>query len=209
MKKSINKKHVKIISAVLFILFIGQPLFSYIVTYKEQYYRLFHVHFQQYPDDVMENIYWLEKAVEADFCNPKYALSTIETTEDWEKYRYIFMMHVNLKLIEQHLRLGANYDKQSVYFYDAPFRAQYISDLEKTKSCYEAGLYYWKEAKLWAEKASQKKFYFLYLKEIQNWEDERYRVIQGTLNYENIINREIERVTKLIDDLLAMDENTY
>ncbi len=187
----------------------AQPVFSYIVTYKEQYYRLFHTHFQQYPDDVMENIYWLEKAVEADFCNPEYALSKIETKDDWEKYRYIFMMHLNLKLIEQHLRLGAKFDKQSVYFYDAPLREQYVTDLEKTKTCFEAGLYYWKEAKLWAEKASQKKFYFLNLDEIQNWEDERYRVINGDLDYEKIITRELDRVNGLLAALLAMDENTY
>lgn len=203
-----QKKWLIIFTFILCITAI-QPVFSYIVTYKEQYYRLFHVHYQQYPDDVMENIYWLEKAVEADFCNPKYALSTIKTTEDWEKYRYIFMLHLNLKLIEQHMRLGSNFDKQSVYFYDAPLREQYIIDLNKAKSCYEAGLYYWTEAKLWAEKASQNKFYFLTLHEIQNWEDERFRVVTGKLNYEKILTREINRVQTLIDSLLAMDENTY
>lgn len=204
-------KQKKLLTCALVILCITaiQPLFSYIVTYKEQYYRLFHVHYQQYPDDVMENIYWLEKAVEADFCNPKYALSRIATTEDWEKYRYIFMMHLNLKLIEQHMRLGSHYDKQSVYFYDAPLRSQYIIDLKKAQSCYEAGLYYWSEAQLWAEKASQNKFYFLTLQEIQNWEDERFRVVSGKLNYEKILNRELQRVQTLIDTLLAMDENTY
>ncbi len=204
-------KQKRILLLTLFLYFIGtvQPLFSYIVTYKEQFYRLFHIHYQQYPDDVMENIYWLERAVEADFCNPKYALSTIKNKDDWEKYRYIFMMHLNLKLIEQHMRLGANFDKQSVYFYDAPLRSQYIFDLKKAQTCYEAGLYYWKEAKLWAEKASQKKFYFLTLQEIQNWEDERFRIVSGTLNYEKILNRELQRVRSMIDSLLAMDENTY
>lgn len=208
MKLFKNKKTLVLFTLLLCINAV-QPLFSYIVTYKEQYYRLFHVHYQQYPDDVMENIYWLEKAVEADFCNPKYALSTIKDTTDWEKYRYIFMMHLNLKLIEQHMRLGSNFDKQSVYFYDAPLREQYLIDLQKVKTCYEAGLYYWKEAKLWAEKASQNKFYFLHLNELQNWEDERYRVVSGSLNYEKILNRELQRVQSLIDALLAMDENTY
>ena len=119
------------------------------------------------------------------------------------------MMHLNLKLIEQHMRLGAHYDVQSVYFYDAPLREQYLIDLEKSKTCYEAGLYYWQEAKLWAEKASQKNFYFLNLDGIQNWEDERFRIITGTLDYEHILQREIDRVIKLTGDLLAMDENTY
>ena len=40
--------------------------------YKEEYYRLYHIHYIQYPDDCMENIYWRERAARADFCNPRY-----------------------------------------------------------------------------------------------------------------------------------------
>lgn len=203
---SSNKKY-------LLLFFIGitlsMPLFSYIVSYKEQFYSLFHTHYQQYPDDVMENIYWLEKAVAADFCNPKYALTKIENEKDWEKYRALFMMHLNIKLIEQHLRLGANYDTQVVYFYDAPFRDALLFEIERAESCYQAGLYYWTEAKLWAEKASVKEFYFLNLSGIQNWEDERQRITDGKLNYEKIILRELSRIEKNKAALLAMDENTY
>ena len=134
---------------------------SYAITYKEQYYKLYHIHYQQYPDDVMENIYWLERAVAADFANPQYALARITDKTDWEKYRYLFMMHVNLKLIEQHMRLGRTWDKKIAYFYDAPWKEEYLRNLETAESCYRAGLYYWTEARLWAEKANQQKFRFL------------------------------------------------
>ena len=60
--------------------------------------------------------------VEADFSNPLYAMGKITTDKDWEKYRYLFMMHVNLKLVEQHLRLGVKWDKQVAYFYNAPWK---------------------------------------------------------------------------------------
>ena len=94
-------KQTKKIIILLILFFTGvSSLSSYLVTFKEQYYRLFHIHYQQYPDDVMENIYYLEKAVKADFANPQYALAKIENEKDWEKYRYLFMMHLNLKLIE-------------------------------------------------------------------------------------------------------------
>ena len=173
------------------------------------FYKLYHVHYQQYPDDCIENIYWLEKAVEADFCNPLYAMAKIETEKQWEKYRYLFQMHVNLKLIEQHLRLGRIYDKKCVYFYDAPWKDEYLNNLEKTLSCYEAGLYYWQEAKLWFEKANASSFNFLFITELQNWEDERERIKTGELNYEKMLNREIERVKKAIDELLAMKSKSY
>lgn len=182
---------------------------SYAVTFKEQYYKLYHVHYQQYPDDVMENIYWLERAVAADFANPQFALTHINDKKDWEKYRYLFMMHVNLKLIEQHMRLGRTWDKKIAYFYDAPWKEEYLRDLETAESCYRAGLYYWTEAKIWAEKANQSKFKFLYLTGIQNWEDESYRIDRGELNYEKILNRELERLQKVKESFVAMDENTY
>lgn len=179
------------------------------VKYKEDYYRLFHVHYQQYPDDVMENIYWLEQAVKADFCNPLYADAKIEDESQWEKYRYLFMMHLNLKLIEQHLRLGRVYDRKSVKFYDAPWKEAYIENLNKTLSCYQAGLYYWQEAKLWAEKANVKRFQFITLTDLQNWEDERERIGNGRLDYEKILNREIQRVKKNIAEYEAMTDETY
>lgn len=200
------KKIFRAIFAAIALIFTVSPAFSYMVKYKEDYYKLFHVHYQQYPDDVMENIYWLEKAVQADFCNPLYAGVKIDNEDDWEKYRYLFMMHINLKLIEQHLRLGRTYDKKNAKFYDAPWKDLYIENLKKAKSCYEAGLYYWQEAKLWAEKANVGKFKFLFLTDIQNWEDERERVGNGNLDYDKILNREISRVQKVIDDFEKMGD---
>lgn len=202
------KKKILIIFNFLVLFFIPlQNADAYMVKYKEDWYKLFHVHYQQYPDDCMENIYWLEKAVEADFCNPLYADAKITTEKEWEKYRYLFQMHINLKLIEQHLRLGRVYDKKCIYFYDAPWKEEYLSNMEKALSCYKSGLYYWKEAKIWYEKANAPTFRFLYIEDLQFWEDERERIFTGELNYEKIINREVERLEKNISELKAMDEN--
>ena len=203
------KKFFKIAVAALLCVACALLFSSYAITYKEQYYKLYHIHYQQYPDDVMENIYWLERAVAADFANPQYALARITDKTDWEKYRYLFMMHVNLKLIEQHMRLGRTWDKKIAYFYDAPWQDQYIRDLETAESCYRAGLYYWTEAKVWAEKANQKKFKFLHLTDIQNWEDECYRIDTGDLNYETTLKRELKRLEKVKQTFLEMDEHTY
>lgn len=205
------KKSFAFLTIVAISLFLIRPPHAdaYMVKYKEDYYKLFHVHYQQYPDDVMENIYWLEQAVKADFANPLYASAKIEDERDWEKYRYLFMMHVNLKLIEQHTRLGRIYDHPAARFYEAAWKDVYVEELEKAKSCYQAGLYYWKEAKLWAEKANVSKFNFLYLSELQSWEDERDRIGTGKLNYEKILNREISRVQRVIDDFSAMESKEY
>lgn len=191
------------------LLFASLPLENanaYMVKYKEDYYRLYHVHYQQYPDDCMENIYWLEKAVKADFCNPQFAEVKIKTEKEWEKYKYLFQMHLNLKLIEQHMRLGRIYDKREIYFYDGPYKDEYLRNLEKCLSCYKAGLYYWQEAKLWAEKANASSFNYLFITGKQAWEDERERISNGKLDYEKILTREINRVEKNIKELNEMDK---
>ncbi len=202
MKKSV-------LISLLFLIFFTLPLEksnAYYVTYKEEWYRLYHIHYQQYPDDCIENIYWLEKAAAADFCNPQFVGFKITSEKQWEKYRYLFQMHINLKLIEQHLRLGRLYDKKEIYFYDAAYRDEYISRLGKALSCYQSGLYYWQEAKVWFEKANAPSFNFLFITDKQNWEDERERIMTGELNYEKMLKREISRVEKNLEELNQMDE---
>ena len=132
-----------------------------------------------------------EKAAQADFCNPQFVDFKITSEKQWEKYRYLFQMHINLKLIEQHLRLGRTYDKKCIYFYDAPWKDEYLRNMQKALECYQAGLYYWQEAKLWCEKANTKSFNFLYITEKQNWEDERERIVNGELDYEKMLTKEI------------------
>lgn len=195
--------------AIILLSFSLFPIHAYVVQYKEQFYELYHVHYNQYPDDSMENIYWLERAIEADFANPLYAQGKITTEKEWEKYRALFMMHINLKLVEQHLRLGLKWDKQVAYFYNAPWKAQNLDSLKTAETCYKTGLYYWNEAKIWAEKANVREFRFLFLVDLPTWEDERERIAIGKLDYERTINRELARLEKVRATFLAMDENTY
>lgn len=206
MKKSL-KKTVKILLLSTLLIFAGTSNVSaYMCKYKEDFYKLYHVHHQQLSDDVIENIWWLEQAVKADFCNPLYAYAKIENEREWEKYRCLFQMHINLKLIEQHLRLGRIYDKNVAHFYDAPWKDEYLRNLEKAKTCYEACYVYWREAELWAEKANEGKFKFLFITDLQNWEDERERINCGKLNYKKMVDRELARLNKVISELEKMNK---
>ncbi|MDR3356545.1 MAG: hypothetical protein LBO04_05075 [Spirochaetaceae bacterium] len=185
------------------------PLDAYIVRYKEQFYKIYHLHHTQYPDDTMENIYWLEKALAADFCNPLYAEALIENPVQWEKYRYLFMMHINLKLIEQYILLGNKWNKRNAYFYNAPWKEQNLDSLKTAETCYRTALYYWNSAKEWAEKALDKRFYFINLQRIQFWEDEAVRMKTGSLDYEKTLNRELTLIKKVRNEFLSMNEETY
>ncbi len=197
----------RILALCLLLLTCATAASAYPVYFKEQYYKLYHLHYIQYPDDTIENIYWLEQATKADFCNPLYALAKIPDERVWERYRYLFNMHIDLKLIEQHLYLGAKYDKQVAYFFNAPWKKENLESLKIAETAYRAALFYWKTAREWAIKAEGIKW--LYLPEVQFWEDESYRIVSNELDYERIINRELARLAKVRATFEAMDEATY
>lgn len=180
---------------------------AYPVYFKEQYFRLYHTHYIQYPDDTIENIYWLEQARKAEFCNPLYALAKIDDKRQWERYRYLLDMHIDLKLIEQHLLLGSKFDKRVAYFFNAPWKRENLEGLKTAETAYRTALVYWKTAKDLALKAESIKW--IHLPEVQFWEDESYRIASGELDYERIISREIERLQSVRARFEAMDEATY
>ena len=189
----------------LLLLVITIPANSYFVTFKEQFYRLYHMHIIQYPDDTMENIYWLEQALKAQFANPLYALTKIENEIQWEKYRYLFMMQINLTLIEQYLLLGNKWNKRNAFFFNAPWRDQNLESLDTAEKCYRTALYYWDEAVYWAEKANERRFRWIDLPGVQFWNDRAFRIENGTLNFARTINRELDNIEKVREQFQAME----
>ncbi len=194
---------------VLLLLVVSFPssLSAYRVTYKEQYYRLYHIQFYQYPERITENVFWLQQALRADFANPLNALAVIETPREWERYRYLFTMHVNLKLTELYLRWASKYFKHDAYFYNYPFQRQNLESLQIAEELLNRAIPYWNEAKLWSTIASQVPG--VYLEEIQHWHDEHHRIEKGDLDYEAIINRHLDRLEEVRSGFLRMNELTY
>jgi hypothetical protein len=188
---------------------IPPVLDGYLVMYKEQYYRLYHVHYHQYPDDTLENIFWLEQALKANFANPLYALARIETEIQYEKYCYLFMMHLNIKMVEQYLYLANKFNKRHAYFYNAPWKEENLRSLDIAEKYFETGRYYWAEAASWAEKARDKRFRFMRLDKVEFWEDEAYRIIElKTFNYGKTIDRELAMLYSVREQFQAMEGPT-
>lgn len=198
-------KRVLLFAAAL--LFALDGLGAYRLIYKEQLYELYHVQFYQYPERIAENVRWLEMALDADFANPLYALAEIENRTEWDRYRRLFMMHVNLKLVELHLRWASKYNKRAAYFYNAPWREDNLESLERAESLMNVALGYWDEALRWSEEAWELRT--VHLEEIQTWSDENHRIETGELDYDAIIGRHLERLAEIRAAFEAMDENTY
>lgn len=192
---------------VALVLLAASDVWAYRLIYKEQLYELVHQQLYRYPEDYAENIRWLERAISADFANPLYALAEIETRRDWDYYRALFWMHLNLHLVDQYLGWGAKYMKFDAYFYNEPWREDNLDSLLRAESLFEIARYYWEEAVRWSDQAAE--FRWLNLEEIQNWEDQSYRIQQGELDYDAIIDRHVERLEEVRAEFLAMDPNSY
>jgi hypothetical protein len=177
------------------------------ILYAEQYYKLYHEQLYHYPEDTMESMYYLEQALKADFCNPLYALAKINDKTDWKRYRDLFTMHVNLKLVYLSLTLGSKYDKMVAYFYNEPWKRQNLESLQTAEQVYKSALGYWAQAKEWSARAWGLRD--VHLEKIQEWEEENYRIETGDLDYEAIISKQLARLQSVRETFQNMDENTY
>lgn len=192
---------------LLLLLLPGAHASAWRILYAEQYYKLYHEHLYHYPDDTMEDIFYLEKALQADFVNPLYALTPIKDKVGWERYRDLFSMHVNLKLIACYLTLGSKYDKTTAYFYNAPWKEQNLESLGLAEQAYKVAYGYWSKAMEWSAKAWALRD--IHLDAISEWEDENFRIQNGDLNYQQTIDEQMARLAKVRDQFQKMDQNTY
>lgn len=183
------------------------PATAYPTIYAEQYYRLYHQQLYMYPEDINENIWYLLQARGSDFANPLNALAEISDELDWERYRYLFYMHVNLELVKLYRILASKYDKRKAFFYNEPWKETILKSLDVAEVNYETAYHYWEEALYWSEKAWD--LQYIDLKDIHYWQDQNYLIETGDLDYYDIIDMDLERLQNVREDFEAMDENTY
>ncbi len=193
--------------ASLILLVAASPLFSQRMLYKEQLYRLYRRQFHDRPLNLNENIFWLERALRADFANPLNALARIESEREWERYRYLFNMHLNLRLTELYLAWANRFNKREAYFFNYPWVDLNLESLEKAEDLFQYALLYWDEALVWSERAWRLRQ--VDLEQVQYWVDRNYRIETGDLDYERIINEHLERLYRVRRDFLDMDAHTY
>ena len=198
-------RRVVLVAACL--LLAASSAFSYRLLYKEQLYELNHQQLYMRPENYAENIGWLELSLAANFANPLYALAEIRNEREWEYYRDLFWMQLNLHLVEQYLGWASDYMKFEAYFYNYPWREDNLNSLLRAESLFDIALYYWEEAQVWSDRASQ--FPWLEIEEIQQWADRSFRIQTGDLDYGAIIGRHQDRLESVRAEFQAMGPGTY
>ncbi|WNY63219.1 hypothetical protein RAC47_03990 [Borreliella carolinensis] len=162
--------------------------------YAEQWYVIFNSQMKKKPENYKKNIFFLQKALKYPFGNPKYSLTKIETKKQWEKYKLLFKMHVNLLLVKQNLYLGDLFDTRNLYFFKTPEKNGIILNLEKSKKLYKMAINYYNEALKYHKKLENYQSVKLENDGITNWEDEYHKISLKKLNYYDIIKKELLRI---------------
>ncbi len=186
--------------------FVSQS-WAYRLMYKEQLYRLYHQQLLQGNEDIAENVHWLEQTRRADFANPLNAMARIKDKNEWEKYRSLFDMHINLQLVESYLQWASRFNKQAAYFYNAPWQELNLESLDKAESLMKFALVYWELAVNDAKKTQKHRW--IRLEELQLWEDQAFRILSGELNYQAIIEKHLVKLSLVRQEFRSMDNNTY
>ncbi|MFW6212871.1 MAG: hypothetical protein ACOC8L_08210 [Spirochaetota bacterium] len=127
-----------LVAAIAFFCSLGAAprAWSYKLLYKEQLYDLNHQQLYMYPEDYAANIAWLERALAADFANPLYAFAEIENEREWEFYRNLFWMHLNLHMVDQYLGWAAGYVKFDARFFNYPWKEDNLESLRRAESLF-------------------------------------------------------------------------
>lgn len=197
----------RLILAATLLLAVSASAFAYKLIYKEQLYPLIQYQLYMYPEDWAENIQWLDMALHADFANPLYAIARISNDKEWEFYRDLFMMHLNLQMVVQYLQWGNEYNKQEAYFYNYPWKAQNLDSLNTAEGMFKYALNYWTEAKKWSDKAAA--FKWMSLPRIQYWQDESDRIQSGDLDYRKIVDKFLTKLDQVRKTFQQMGPSTY
>jgi hypothetical protein len=117
------------------------------VYYAEDYYSLYARRNYYNEPEINLNIVYMQGALKSPFRPAYKALVPLHTELEQKKYRSLIRMHCNLRILQDYLYLGRQYDMQDLYFYHKEFKDDLIKSLRTAKFQYETAQGYWTEVK--------------------------------------------------------------
>lgn len=171
--------------------------YGYIV-YAEDYYRLYSLPSYYAEYDLLRNVDYLERALNAPFDFVNRALTIIETEEAYTKYKDLMHMQFNYLITQNYIYLAGLYDKQNYYFYNSQFDKDIKKSFEYAVYFYNLAKERWIVTKDLAEKVMKNKSKL----EMDNLIDKAYKIALGEIDY----NKTADRQLKHIEEILNMME---
>jgi hypothetical protein len=169
------------------------------LRFAEDYYETYGLPHGYNVPEIKESMYYLYMSLDAKFRHPRNALAHIDTPEQYHKYRLLFQMHTYLLLMRMNLRLGSLYDKRHLYFHDLDFADDLEISFLIAKTYYTESRKYWEKAKELAIRADEYPFEI----DLGTMESERYEIVNGTLDFDRIIDLHTARVEAKLEHITA------
>lgn len=171
--------------------------YGYIV-YAEDYYRLYSLPSYYAEYDLLRNVDYLERALNAPFDFVNRALTIIETEEAYTKYKDLMHMQFNYLITQNYIYLAGLYDKENYYFYNSQFDEDIKKSFEYAVYFYNLAKERWVITKDLAQKVMKNKSKL----EMDNLIDKAYKIALGEIDY----NKTADRQLKHIEEILNMME---
>ena len=150
--------------------------------YAEEFY-LYVMNLYHTNPNLERNIRFMQWALDAPFDNPVRSLALIKTENDFERYKLLFRLHVNMLIIDSTLQLARRYDKEHVYFFNLWWAKSLKESFTFARYNYEVSLNYWDEVLKHAEALDGLPGRL----NLEAWEDEYESIRSGEFDYAKII----------------------
>jgi hypothetical protein len=172
--------------------------------YAEEFY-LYVMNLYHANQNLERNIRFMQWALDAPFDNPVRSLALIRTENDFERYKLLFKMHVNMLIIDSTLQLARRFDKEHVYFFNLWWAQSLKESFTFARYNYETSLNYWDEVLRYAEALDKLPGRL----DLEAWEDEYESIRSGEFDYAKIIAGHLARLDEraaVVDGYLARFE---
>lgn len=120
---------------------------------KEEFYSLYRENLYRRADNFNANIFWLEYAKKAPFGIPVKALAKIESKPQWLQYQRLFLFHINFLIMDNYLRLGEQYEKPHIFFFNTQFKKELKEGFQIAEIYYNRALIAFQDSLNYAKQA--------------------------------------------------------
>ena len=170
--------------------------YGYIV-YAEDYYRLYSLpsYYQEY--DLLKNIDFLERALNAPFDFVNRTLTIIESEQSYDRYKDLMHMQFNYLITQNYIYIASLYDKKKYYFYNSQFKDDIAKSFEYAVFYYNLAKERWDITKEYATKVMKNKAKL----DMDNLIDKAYKIALGEIDYAKTANRQLNHIEEILKQI--------
>lgn len=167
------------------------------IVYAEDYYKLYSLPLYFNESNLLKNIDFLQRALDAPFDFVNRALTIIETEEAYQKYKDLMHMQFNYLIAQNYIYIAGMYDKRHYYFYNSQFKDDIRKSFEYAIFFYKLAEERWSVTREFASKVVKNRTKL----NMDNLIDKAYKINLGEIDYDKTVKRRLISIDKMIAEM--------